>query len=858
VPSATDRLIAGRYALGAHIGSGGFGAVYEAWDRLSGRLVAVKLLGIQSERELQRFRYETTSLRLLQVPGVVRLLDDGVDGGEAFIVMERLVGEYFPDGPIPTRWEHIVGPTIGMLEAVARVHAIGVIHRDLKPSNVIINAEGRVTVLDFGVSALRDVTPRKGEVIGTPSYLAPEQAIGATVDARADLYSVGVMLFEALSGRLPHEAKTGRELIQAKINQRAPLLRSFAPEVAPEIAEIVDWLLEPLPDDRPASASVVIDELLGRQFDDPIARRLDELARDGEITVERLGTLFLGPDLFVHIPTDAAELAIERAGTRVESLANELGAWVRAGLARCEGGALAIDRASLHRIATLANRRHAGADVGAVGAAARELLVWIALAGPTVPSATIATVAGVSEVEFAQLAAELLAAGLIREAGVGFVADASAVAGTWSPERVRRAHCTLFGAIAPGNPGRMLQALHASDAALIVDDLEPFVEASIRDGYLERARAVIAEAVHILRRAGELTALERALAALAELALTEATMPAYDQLLIELGTIHPRTPAIERLSRLAKAGVLSEEGDIDRAQALLAEVGPLSPPRFELRRHACRLRASRYSGDAFVANLAAARQWASTAPAPASAHLQAWEARAHYRAGRFAEAANGFLTAAEAMESAVARMLERLNAAAAMLETYADFDAAIEQAELARQQAVVLRHPLAEARAFWVLRAAHYRRGEDLTPDFAAASAATAIGVPWQAALIVFGEAAFAWRARHSRAAELFGQALELTAVGGQVAMRALCGLAQAIAGEAEFASLAQLDQAMAVAEHGATPPGVAVQLSALSARLGADLAPRAAAVCAKACAAIPTEQHAMRRELLSVSECLA
>ncbi|MEZ4309091.1 MAG: protein kinase, partial [Polyangiaceae bacterium] len=144
--------LAGRYKLHALLGRGGNGEVWEAEDRLSTGRVAVKILDRGRGAAAARVRREVSALRLLHLPGVVHLLDEGVESGRAYLVMERVNGEPFPGVPAPAAWERIEPVVTGLLETLSRIHAAGVVHRDLKPANVLVTPEGRPVVLDFGIS----------------------------------------------------------------------------------------------------------------------------------------------------------------------------------------------------------------------------------------------------------------------------------------------------------------------------------------------------------------------------------------------------------------------------------------------------------------------------------------------------------------------------------------------------------------------------------------------------------------------------------------------------------------------------------------------------------------------------------
>ena len=261
-----SRVIAGRYVLERVLGEGGQAEVWEARDELTHDRVAVKILHSSAGREYARVRREIATLRRLRVPGVVTLLDEGVDGGDVFLVMERLDGTVFPGRPQPLAWDELRSTALALLETLARVHAAGVIHRDLKPGNVLVSDDGRPTLLDFGVSweSLGARLSGSGEILGTPMYLAPEQISGGVITPRTDLYALGVMLYHTLSGDTPlPTAGTLFSTLWAKVNLPSTPLRERAPRVPEAVADVVDAMLSRRPEDRPSSAAEVIARLRG-------------------------------------------------------------------------------------------------------------------------------------------------------------------------------------------------------------------------------------------------------------------------------------------------------------------------------------------------------------------------------------------------------------------------------------------------------------------------------------------------------------------------------------------------------------------------------------------------------------------
>ncbi|WP_437970911.1 serine/threonine-protein kinase [Sorangium sp. So ce260] len=268
-------LIARRYRVVERLGGGAHGQVWTADDLVLRQTVALKWMSSSAGSLAARVRREVAALRMLRIPGVVRLLDEGVERGRPFLVMERVDGRPFPGNAAPGAeapprrgWAAVATPALALLEVLARVHAAGIVHRDLKPDNVLVDAAGRSTVLDFGVSLWSEPGARltgAGQIVGTPLYLAPEQIFGTAVDSRADLYAVGVMLYEALTGRVPHETGELGALLRARLSQPVLPVHELAPEVPAPVADAIDRLLSRRPEDRFRSATEALAALHGRR-----------------------------------------------------------------------------------------------------------------------------------------------------------------------------------------------------------------------------------------------------------------------------------------------------------------------------------------------------------------------------------------------------------------------------------------------------------------------------------------------------------------------------------------------------------------------------------------------------------------
>jgi eukaryotic-like serine/threonine-protein kinase len=269
-------LVGGRYVVVELIATGGVGAVYEVEDPGGARFALKALLPEVAEDTIahKRFRREVNAVKLLDHPNLVRAIEDLFDDGVLYLVLELVRGptmwDELEDGPIPPRRTLAIARQI--LAAVGHAHSHGIVHRDLKPDNVILTpgADGpRVKLIDFGAAKLMETAAmafgdvrltKRGTTFGTPRYIAPEQARGGAVDGRADLYSLGVMLFEALTGDPPFPGEDDRELMRAHVKDAPPTLAERAPAAwwrTPEVEALVERALVKSPDDRYADAGAM-------------------------------------------------------------------------------------------------------------------------------------------------------------------------------------------------------------------------------------------------------------------------------------------------------------------------------------------------------------------------------------------------------------------------------------------------------------------------------------------------------------------------------------------------------------------------------------------------------------------------
>jgi eukaryotic-like serine/threonine-protein kinase len=263
---AAPRTI-GRYRVEALLGRGAMGAVYLACDPARPGPVAIKTMalgpefadaGLADARE--RFAREIHSAGRLRHRGIVAILDAGEADGVAYIVMEALSGHDLqrhtaPDRLLPAVQVLRIGERVA--DALGHAHGQGVVHRDIKPANVIVDAAANLVKLtDFGVARLADARrTRTGLLLGTPSYMSPEQLAGQQLDGRSDLYSLGVMLFQLLTGALPHRAEAMAARLREIASQPAPDVRSLRPELPEAVAGVIARALAKRPDERPADGA---------------------------------------------------------------------------------------------------------------------------------------------------------------------------------------------------------------------------------------------------------------------------------------------------------------------------------------------------------------------------------------------------------------------------------------------------------------------------------------------------------------------------------------------------------------------------------------------------------------------------
>ncbi len=259
-----------KYEVLQQVGEGGMATVYRGRHMALGRDVAIKVLHPHlsaSERNRGRFAREARAIEHLEHPNILRIFDySGTEATDCFIVTEFVDGVTLQH--LITEHGRIPGEVLALMaleltEALGYAHELGIIHRDLKPENVMVRRDGVVKLMDFGIARFLDEVNLTvtGALVGSPAYMSPEQAMERVLDARSDLFSLGTLLFHALTGQLPFSGTNPSIVLRNIIEGQRAELSELAPEISGTLAQLVERLLERSPDDRPASCKEVAETL---------------------------------------------------------------------------------------------------------------------------------------------------------------------------------------------------------------------------------------------------------------------------------------------------------------------------------------------------------------------------------------------------------------------------------------------------------------------------------------------------------------------------------------------------------------------------------------------------------------------
>ncbi|HLJ01845.1 MAG TPA: protein kinase [Solirubrobacteraceae bacterium] len=283
--------LSGRYRLDARIGAGGMSTVYRALDETLQRRVAIKLMNREvahDSDQLERFRREARAVAQLSHPHVVGVIDAGEDESRPYIVFEYVEGETLKErirrlGRLPVT--EAVAYAIEIARALGAAHARHIVHRDVKPQNVLIDEEGRAKVTDFGIARTldEDGLTADGRVLGTTDYVSPEQALGQPVTGQSDLYSLGIVLFEMLTGEVPFKGENQVAVAMKHVRDPLPDVQAARPEISAALAAVIDTATAKRVEERYADDAELIADL-----EDVLAI---EAARSGSATGETTAVL---------------------------------------------------------------------------------------------------------------------------------------------------------------------------------------------------------------------------------------------------------------------------------------------------------------------------------------------------------------------------------------------------------------------------------------------------------------------------------------------------------------------------------------------------------------------------------------
>ena len=259
-----EAALGAQFQLGAVLGQGGFGVVFRAHDPFLERDVAIKVLdpalALDAARE-EQFLHEARTIAAAEHPHIVPLYSAESKAGLLYLVMRLLPGQSLKDRIAEGKLPAAAAARIALecAGALAAAHAIGVVHRDIKPGNILLDANGNATVTDFGIALVTSRPARElvGSSTGTPQYMSPEQALGEPVDGRSDVYALGVVLYEMLTGACPFSGRNATEVIAKHVSAPIPKVSEREPQIPVTLVRLVDRMLSKEPAGRPTAAELV-------------------------------------------------------------------------------------------------------------------------------------------------------------------------------------------------------------------------------------------------------------------------------------------------------------------------------------------------------------------------------------------------------------------------------------------------------------------------------------------------------------------------------------------------------------------------------------------------------------------------
>ncbi len=683
-------------------------------------------------------------MRGLHLPGVVSLLDDGPEGDYHVVVMPWIEGEPFL-GPERRAWEDIA-PTVGrLLENLARVHVLGVLHRDLKPENILVVADGSPMMVDFGLAGGRSLVRERGKAGGTCRYVSPEQWAGKPCGPTTDLYSLGVMLFESLSGgHLPQSTRPANRYLHERLNHDPNPLRLVAPDVSPELAEVVDALVARHPEDRPRSAMDVLRRLglSTASPDHPLKARLDALPNQASPT--HLRALFWGPDLLHHLAEDAARVLWRRTGGLRETVEDELRLWVAAGLCHRDGDRIRIRRAAIQELDDSHSFALQNALPTGLSALACDTLDWLQRAWPS-GSVDLAARASGAPANDVERAVEALAAHNLAwhtESGQLCVRPHQV------PPDLSRSRRLL--ALLPVDSVRSLRLRAQLSEPLPSSSILSTLQQSITDGHFDAAWRTIELGLHAARQAEDLD-FERAMShQLVAVSCCHQRVETTEAALFELGRGLLPEPDLMPLTDLLRAFRATLRGELERARSLLAGLPPFDDEELELWRVTTEVAATMSetlgTRHRHLQNL---HDWAQRSHRR-QARWYGWMGQLRAQQDGLAEAAELHTKAAAMRTLGDGKLSSLVNAAIARLEL-GELEQALEMGSRCVALSREVQMPTLEALGWWTVRAARYRQGRTVVDEPELQAVLHTIPARTMG-LLLLGEATRFWRDQRSDA----------------------------------------------------------------------------------------------------------
>ncbi|HVW04396.1 MAG TPA: protein kinase, partial [Vicinamibacterales bacterium] len=360
----------GKYRVLDRVGRGGMGTVYRAIDETLHREVAIKVLNaeLNDPEVAKRFRAEAITVARLSHPGIATIYELFQHEGQWLMVMEFVRGETLERmverlGSLPA--DRAAELCMQSLAALAHAHSMGVVHRDLKPANIMVTESGAVKIMDFGIARVAGTEhlTNAGFMMGTPAYMAPEQVLGHEIDARADIYAMGVVFYRLVTGQLPFKGETPFAMAQAQVNNPPTPVRTVRADLPPWVDDVMTRSLAKKPDDRFPSAVAFHDGFARCLSGQPINADYSSSAPTGLISTppramptgatERAGvaptpaTPSTSVAVSAAIPTDYASAAPTMAGTPVATERPSTGAIAAGGTAAAPAATLSSPAATL-------------------------------------------------------------------------------------------------------------------------------------------------------------------------------------------------------------------------------------------------------------------------------------------------------------------------------------------------------------------------------------------------------------------------------------------------------------------------------------------------------------------------------